>query len=118
VTPAYHLPGGATPVTVSLTLSNANQSTQGTYTIVAYNDNGSSESAPAIVTVDVATPKFGLSRLFRAGIGYDLSKAPPNALIDLGIAIYDDEIFQLGVTANPSATYSWSYAPLKPGVSG
>jgi hypothetical protein len=102
-------------VSVSLPLSNASQSTQGTYTIFAYNNNGSVESAPAIVTVDVVTPKFGISRLFRAGIGYDLSRALPNALIDLGVAIYDDEIFQLGVTTNPSATYSWSYAPLKPG---
>jgi hypothetical protein len=63
----------------------------------------------------MGTPKFTLSRLLRAGIGYDLSKATANGIIDLGIAIYDDEIFQLGVTSDATATYTWSYAPLKPG---
>lgn len=120
ITPEYSSQGGTAPITINLTASSVTGSAVGLYALRAYiDDKRFVETAPAILSIDVGTPKIGISKLLRAGIAYDLSKVLNYAIVDLAGAqssgIYKDEIFELGVTTDPTATYAWSYAPLTPG---
>jgi autotransporter-associated beta strand protein len=112
---AYTVAASNTDITVNLPISGVTSASEGMFTLWTKNAVGTAESSPAILRVDPGTPKLGLSKLLRAGYGYDLSKAQPNAIIDFGSNFISNDVFQVNAFADPTATFTWSWAPLKPG---
>jgi len=110
------VPASNSDSTVTLSIANVSAATEGLFSIIATNSEGTTESAPAIVRVDLGLPKMGTARLLKAGTFFDLSKALLNSIVDLGSNFVSNDVFQITPSLDPATTYTWAWAPLTPGV--
>ena len=105
--------GGISPVTISYTISNATLESEGLYSVRAFNAQGSVETHPAIVQLDVA---FYSTRLVRAGRAFDLRKVVNYGVVDLQPKVPTNDILQTLIRTSQPAVITWSWAPLSLGT--
>lgn len=104
--------GGKSNVPVSYQFSNALVLDEGLYSIVVTNAQGSVESVPAEVRLDVA---FLSATLSKSGQMKDLTTCVNNGSIDLTGLVVANDLLEIAVRTSSTATYSWSYASFKGG---
>ena len=105
--------GGASPITMTYTISNATTDSEGLYSVSAYNTQGAVESHPAIVQLDVA---FYSTRLLRAGRTFDLRKVVNNGVVDLQGKVPSNDILQTLIRTSQPASVWWSWGPMSVGA--
>jgi Immunoglobulin I-set domain len=104
--------GGAVPITMTYTISNATTDSEGLYCVSAYNTQGAVESHPAIVQLDIA---FYSTRLVRAGRTFDLRKVVNNGVVDLQAKVPSNDILQALIRTSGPASIWWSWGPMSVG---
>ena len=105
--------GGSVPITMTYTISNATTDSEGLYSVSAFNTQGSVESHPAVVQLDIA---FFSTRLVRAGRTFDLRKVVNNGVVSLEPKVPSNDILQALIRTSGPASIWWSWGPMSVGT--
>ena len=104
--------GSTAPASVAYGITAAKLADEGDYTVVATNAQGSVESLPAKLQLDIG---FVSASLTRSGRSYNLSQILNNGSVDLLAAVPSNDILSVNVRASGTIQYSWAWASLKGG---